>query len=415
MAPKLLPRRYNFDEYPDACYLLFDAPDVGLDQFLANLTEAGLRIIRHGPTYRYAPDGGRYDYFVLLDQVDFEGIDEALKAVVLAYGPQLLASILPSDEPVDQEPRRAARPSLLLDPERRGAVPRYRAPLDPDAPWHARYEELLSSFDRRSVHFQRSRDREREQAATLQSNSARIQDLESSVREAEAQNHLLAARYEKTTDKLKNLTGELVTLRKENQKLRTTLRETERNLQGADRTALDYSQRLQEQSIQLAERDATIQNKDAEFLDWLNDYDREIGKLNTTMRDFDRRIYQLLAEAELVRFETTQAGEPDDSQQLFIDLLKLLLPDIEFLRTSFGTLWYEVSTPLPLLQRIQRLGRPHTRGQRVRGTSKWRKQNAGAWRIYYQKCAQNSRYQVYVSDKNRQTSDIEWLKHQPSC
>lgn len=125
------------------------------------------------------------------------------------------------------------------------------------------------------------------------------------------------------------------------------------------------------------------------------------------MEEEKRQLIDQFQETRVIREVEVEKGNPE---YLFREVLSLLLPNVEFLAGSFDTLWREMQDPIGVLRDLTNLA--ELKARRVRRAEEWlEKHIEGEWRLYYRKC-EDSKYQVFISHKNTQETDIDWLRRQ---
>lgn len=164
--------------------------------------------------------------------------------------------------------------------------------------------------------------------------------------------------------------------------------------------------------------------KESELTSWISDFepgiqereqriadleDQLLGLRNTIaiLEEEKRQLIDQFQETRVIREVEVEKGNPE---YLFREVLSLLLPNVEFLAGSFDTLWREMQDPIGVLRDLTNLA--ELKARRVRRAEEWlEKHIEGEWRLYYRKC-EDSKYQVFISHKNTQETDIDWLRRQ---
>lgn len=163
-----------------------------------------------------------------------------------------------------------------------------------------------------------------------------------------------------------------------------------------------------EQTIQQLKQE--LQNRRQELEDYHRTFDSENQELRNRLAIVEEEKRQLEAQIHELRRAQPQELEKGNAEYLFRELLGFFLPQIEFLDGSLDTLWREMRDPLDVLRDLTRLG--ELKARRVRKAEDWLERHIDSkWRLYFRKC-EDSKWQVLISHKNTQDTDINWLSRQ---
>lgn len=230
------------------------------------------------------------------------------------------------------------------------------------------------------------------------------QDVVQRAESLRKQNQELQAIYEKIQAEL--------------QEYRRYVQRLELQLRRIQETALkpeDVAQLRQDYEDVIESLRRELEEKEAELASWIGNFEPEIQEKEQRINDLENKVAILEEEKRQLidQFQETRATrevEKGSSEDLFRKALALFLPHIEFLAGSFDTLWREMQDPIGVLQELTNLA--EARAKRVRRAEEWlEKHIEGDWRLYYRKC-EGSKYQVFISHKNTQEADIDWLRRQ---
>ena len=179
-----------------------------------------------------------------------------------------------------------------------------------------------------------------------------------------------------------------------------------------------------EDEIEALRRDVEAREKD--LAAYHESFDPEIRELESKVTDLERMNAELEAQvAVLSKFradDTGGASTPtvadeagkEDSKQRFLEVIGVLLDNIEFLRGSLDTLWHEMPDLKAVLRALKGIGGNirSLNPKRVRSTKGWWELHvSGDWRLYFKKRSE-AKCPVFISHKNSQKKDIEWLRAQ---
>ena len=167
---------------------------------------------------------------------------------------------------------------------------------------------------------------------------------------------------------------------------------------------------------QIKDIELQLQNAKQEFKDYTDNFQGEINQrdveIATLRKERDYYIGEIQSGQEII---TT--GGRDNSQSLFFSAIKILLPNIEFLRSSLDFAWNNFSNQEmeSILNAVRQIESPNMRAERVKSAPDWKEYHSErvTWRIYFRQC-KNKQFQVLISDKDTQEKrDWDWLKNQP--
>ncbi len=214
---------------------------------------------------------------------------------------------------------------------------------------------------------------------------------------------------------IKNLQSTLSNTNSDLEQSTRTVNELRRQI--TDSFNLDYVVSLENQfKAQIEDLELKLQSakqeskdRDDDFRSELNRRDIEIASL---AQERDRCISELQSSQEQLTVEET-----GNSQALFFLAINVLLPNVEFLRSSLNFAWdnFSNSEIENVLQAIKLIDSPDMRAERVESANDWKEYHPKRvnWRIYFRQC-KNKKYQVLISDKAAQKKrDEGWLKSQP--
>jgi len=261
----------------------------------------------------------------------------------------------------------------------------------------------------------------------ISSQEEEIEKLKSAIRDKDHWNQFLFSREEslrKQNNELQaiyeNSKIQLEEYRQKIQTLGQQLKQLQETTLKPD--AFDQLHQEYESNIQALRQE--LDRKESELSSWISNFEPEIQKmeqkiadLQTQLLDYENKIAVLEAEKmDLIdNFQESRAipevelkkGSPE---YLFREMLTLLLPHVEFLAGSFDTMWREMQNPIGVLRELTTLS--EDRSKRVQKAKEWfEKHIESEWRLYYRACG-GSNYQVFISHKNTQKSDIDWLSRQ---
>jgi len=286
---------------------------------------------------------------------------------------------------------------------------RVRSIFAPFAPVEVPPKELKELADRVAI-----QEEELGKLRTALNEKERLYQVE--VQQTESlrrQNQELQAIYKKTQ-------AEIQEYRQQVQHLELRLREIQE-------TALkpeDVAQLRQYYEDTIASLRQELGTKESELTLWIENFGPEIKEREQRIANLEHQLHDLqnkiailkeekrklidqFQEVRTMREVEVERGNPE---YLFREMLSLLLPNIEFLAGSFDTLWREMRDPIGVLRYLINLA--ELKAKRVRRAEEWlEKHIEGEWRLYYRKY-EDSKYQVFISHKNTQETDIDWLKRQ---
>lgn len=180
-----------------------------------------------------------------------------------------------------------------------------------------------------------------------------------------------------------------------------------------DVTSLENQYKSQVKDIELQ-----LQNAKQELKDYIDNFQGELNRrdveIATLTKERDSYINELQSSQEII-----PTDKRDDSQSLFFSAVKVLLPNVEFLRSSLDFAWNNFSNPEmeSILDAVRQIESPNMRAERVKSASDWKEYHSErvTWRIYFRQC-KNKQFQVLISDKDAQEKrDWDWLKNQPKA
>jgi DNA repair exonuclease SbcCD ATPase subunit len=167
---------------------------------------------------------------------------------------------------------------------------------------------------------------------------------------------------------------------------------------------------------QVKELESRLDSAKQELKDYIDNFQGELNRrdveIATLIKERDGYISEIQSGQEI-----TTTNERDGSQSLFFSAVKVLLPNIEFLRSSLDFAWNNFSNleMERILSAVQQIESPHMRAERVKSAPDWKEYHSErvTWRIYFRQC-KSKQYQVLISDKDTQEKrDWDWLKNQP--
>ncbi|MCX7918424.1 MAG: hypothetical protein N3A72_02215 [bacterium] len=191
---------------------------------------------------------------------------------------------------------------------------------------------------------------------------------------------------------------------------------TERSSEIIEKLRVENSRLNQEYENKSDELNKYIKTFDSELKDKQKEIDNllmENTKLQTQLNSLNLKIEQLVkqySEAHITPEKNVRGKNPND---LFRDMLRVFLPQIDFMPGTIDTLWSEIKDPIEVLQDIRALSTGNIKGKRVEGTHKWfeRKDIDYDYRFYYRQC-KDGMWKVFIGQKKTQKLDVERLKQE---
>ncbi|MER3544348.1 MAG: hypothetical protein C4311_07015 [Chloroflexota bacterium] len=178
----------------------------------------------------------------------------------------------------------------------------------------------------------------------------------------------------------------------------------------AEDTRQYYELAIQKLSQDNQRLNQELQNRLRELDEYLRNFEPEKQELENRLAIVEKENRQLKAQIHELRSAQPQELESGNAEYLFRELLRFFLPQVEFLDGSLDTLWREMRDPLGVLRDLTRPG--ELKAKRVRKAEDWLERHIDSkWRLYFRKC-EDSKWQVLISHKNTQNTDINWLSRQ---
>lgn len=354
--------QWFYDDAGYYSYVLLNASEAQFKSIQQVLKSNGLRVLLAGKSYRPASNGVQYQWYIRVS---------------------------------DESGRHPTRE-------------RVRNILAPYAPVEAPPTELKELTDRLAV-----QEELRKLKEALSQKERRYQVVVQRAESLHKRNQELRVIYEKTQ-------AELQEYRQKAHRLELRLRQ----VQEAALKPEDVVQIRQDYEDTIQSLRQELERKESELTSWINNFEPEIQEREQRIADLENQLRALrnqlaIAEEEkrqlVDQFQEIRATqevelEKGSPEYLFREMLGLLLPNIEFLAGSLDTLWREMQDPIGVLRVLTKLH--ELKAKRVQKAKEWLERHIeGEWRLYYRKC-EGSKYQVFISHKNTQEADIDWLRRQ---
>lgn len=343
--------QWFYDDSGYYSYVLLNVSEVEYSKVQQILKDSGLRVLLASRSYRPASNGVQYQWYIRVS-------DEAGKHPSLKRIEQVLAAREPvkGEEVVPKDEELRKLKAVLAEKERQ-------------------YQVAIGR---------------------LESSRKQIQELHGNYERTQ----LELTKYQK---KVNDLESQLLQIQE------TTLKPED-----VDAIHQKYESAIRELRQELGEKQAHLDSWMSNFEPEIHEREQKITALHGHIMELQNQIAILREEKDrlIVQFQDARATraielEREDPEYLFREMLHVLLPNIELLGGTTDTLWREMQNPIRTLEQLTNLGQ--LKAKRVQRTNDWLERHIeGDWRLYFRK-SEDSKYQVLISHKNTQETDIKWL------